>query len=61
MTCLGCVARHLAASPLAWTAFVERDGKPMEQAIRAAWGDRYEDGRSAVIDWIKTLRALRRP
>jgi len=57
--CLGCVARHLADSPMAWRALRKHDGEDLAAAIREAWGDRYAEGRKAVWSWIQTLQALR--
>lgn len=63
-TCLGCIARDLAQSPMAHKAETARDeqaGELMTAALQAAWGDRYAAGRQAVLDWMTTLRALRQP
>lgn len=56
MTCLGCVARHLAHSPDAWEAVRLRKGEALTAWIRAVWGVRYEQGRQAVWGWMRCLR-----
>lgn len=59
MTCLGCVARHLAHSPDAWAAVRERKPAALTARIQAVWGSQYEAGRQAVWNWMQTIRSNR--
>lgn len=56
-TCLGCIAREIAASPAAWRALRGITAVDMRNAILRHWpGKSYEAGRRAVWAWCRLLR-----
>lgn len=57
--CLGCQARRLANSPMAFRA-VAGDTDNLQKAIADIWKDDYPVGRKAVWDWMERIKAARR-
>lgn len=56
-SCLGCIAREIAASPAAWRALRGITAVDMRNAISRHWpGKSYEAGRRAVWTWCRLLR-----
>lgn len=58
-TCLGCVARMIAHSPEAWRAVRQGEGEGVAARIREVWGDRYAEGRKAVLAWLRKIESAR--
>ncbi len=54
--CLGCQARRLAKSPMAFRARAG-DADDLKHAIAEIWKDDYLAGRAAVWSWMERIRA----
>jgi hypothetical protein len=60
MTCLSCVARHIALSPPAWHARRGGDRDELASSILKVWGgEKYAEGRAAVWSWLQRIEAHR--
>lgn len=58
-SCLGCIAREVAASPATWRALHGVTAVDLRNAISRHWpGGQYEAGRQAVWAWCRLLRLV---